>query len=41
MRIRDRYIGIRFRTIGGVDPRMLPDRELTVMTQPPILGRCV
>ena len=29
---------LRFRTIGGVDPRMLPDRELTVMTQPPILG---
>ena len=29
---------LRFRTIGGVDPRMLPDRELTVMTQPSILG---
>ena len=29
---------LRFRTIGGVDPRMLPDRELTVMTQPPVLG---
>lgn len=29
---------LRFRTIGGVDPRMLPGRELTVMTQPPILG---
>ncbi|HIY15934.1 MAG TPA: M42 family peptidase, partial [Candidatus Intestinimonas stercorigallinarum] len=29
---------LRFRTIGGVDPRMLPDRELTVLTDPPILG---
>lgn len=29
---------LRFRSIGGVDPRMLPDRELTVLTQPPILG---
>lgn len=29
---------LRFRTIGGVDPRMLPDRELTIMTQPPIFG---
>lgn len=29
---------LRFRTIGGVDPRMLPGRELTIMTQPPILG---
>lgn len=29
---------LRFRTIGGVDPRMLPDRELTVLTEPPILG---
>lgn len=29
---------LRFRTIGGVDPRMLPDRELTVMTDPPIFG---
>ena len=27
-----------FRTIGGVDPRMLPNRELTVLTDPPILG---
>jgi len=29
---------LRFRTIGGVDPRMLPDRELTILTQPPIFG---
>lgn len=29
---------LRFRTIGGVDPRMLPDRELTILTEPPIFG---
>lgn len=29
---------LRFRAIGGVDPRMLPDRELTVLTEPPIFG---
>ncbi len=29
---------LRFQTIGGVDPRMLPDRELTIMTEPPIFG---
>lgn len=29
---------LRFQSIGGVDPRMLPDRELTVMTDPPIFG---
>lgn len=29
---------LRFSTLGGVDPRMLPDRELTVMTCPPIHG---
>ena len=29
---------LRFRTLGGVDPRMLPDRELTILTQPPIFG---
>ncbi len=29
---------LRFRAIGGVDPRMLPDRELTVLTDPPIFG---
>lgn len=29
---------LRFATLGGVDPRMLPDREVTIMTQPPVLG---
>lgn len=29
---------LRFRTLGGVDPRMLPDRELTVLTEPPVFG---
>ena len=29
---------LRFATLGGVDPRMLPDREVTIMTQPPMLG---
>lgn len=29
---------LRFTTLGGVDPRMLPNRELVVMTQPPIYG---
>lgn len=29
---------LRFTSIGGVDPRMLPDRELTVLTAPPRLG---
>ena len=29
---------LRFAPLGGVDPRMLPDRELTIMTQPPIFG---
>lgn len=29
---------LRFRSIGGVDPRMLPDRELTVLTDPPLFG---
>lgn len=29
---------LRFAPLGGVDPRMLPDRELTILTQPPILG---
>ena len=29
---------LRFRTIGGVDPRMLPGREGTILTHPPMLG---
>lgn len=29
---------LRFRTIGGVDPRMLPDREITILTDPPLFG---
>ena len=29
---------LRFHQLGGVDPRMLPDRELTIMTNPPIHG---
>lgn len=29
---------LRFAPLGGVDPRMLPDRELTIMTQPPVYG---
>lgn len=29
---------LRFRTIGGVDPRMLPGRELTICTNPPLTG---
>lgn len=29
---------LRFRSIGGVDPRMLPNRELTILTDPPVLG---
>ena len=29
---------LRFGTIGGVDPRMLPDRELTILTNPPLFG---
>lgn len=29
---------LRFCTIGGVDPRMLPDRELMILTEPPVLG---
>ena len=34
--VEDGYL--RFRTIGGVDPRMLPDLEVTILTQPPIPG---
>lgn len=29
---------LRFRAVGGVDPRMLPDREVTLLTQPPSFG---
>lgn len=29
---------LRFASLGGVDPRMLPDREMTILTQPPMLG---
>ena len=29
---------LRFAPLGGVDPRMLPNRELTVLTNPPRLG---
>ncbi|MEG0825540.1 MAG: M42 family peptidase [Oscillospiraceae bacterium] len=29
---------LKFRTIGGVDPRMLPDREVTILTETPLLG---
>ena len=29
---------LRFRTLGGVDPRMLYDREITLLTEPPVFG---
>ena len=29
---------LKFAPLGGVDPRMLPDRELTILTQPPVVG---
>lgn len=29
---------LRFTKVGGVDPRMLPDRELTILTDPPLFG---
>ena len=29
---------LRFTAIGGVDPRMLPDREVTVLTDEPLFG---
>lgn len=29
---------LRFRSIGGVDPRMLPNREVTILSEPPLFG---
>ena len=29
---------LTFRSVGGVDPRMLPDREITLLTDPPTFG---
>ncbi|MCI8990927.1 MAG: M42 family metallopeptidase, partial [Lawsonibacter sp.] len=29
---------LRFAPLGGVDPRMLPDREVVLLTDPPIHG---
>ena len=29
---------LRFASLGGVDPRMLPDREVLVLSQPPLSG---
>ena len=29
---------LRFAPLGGVDPRMLPDRELTILSDPPAYG---
>lgn len=29
---------LRFQTIGGVDVRMLPAREMTILTEPPLFG---
>lgn len=29
---------LRFRSIGGVDPRMLPNREVTILIEPPLFG---
>lgn len=29
---------LRFAPLGGVDPRILPDRELTLLTDPPLTG---
>ena len=29
---------LRFAPLGGVDPRMLPDRELVLLTDPPLYG---
>ncbi|MBQ2925592.1 MAG: M20/M25/M40 family metallo-hydrolase [Ruminiclostridium sp.] len=29
---------LRFRSVGGIDPRMLPNREVTILTEPPTFG---
>ena len=29
---------LSFRAVGGIDPRMLPDREVTILSQPPRFG---
>jgi endoglucanase len=29
---------LRFETLGGIDPRMLPGREVTILTEPPLFG---
>lgn len=29
---------LTFRAVGGIDPRMLPDREVTILTEPPCFG---
>lgn len=29
---------LRFRAIGGVDPRVLPNQEVTILTNPPLFG---
>jgi len=29
---------LRFRTIGGIDPRILPAKEIKVLTDPPVFG---
>ena len=29
---------LRFRSVGGIDPRMLPDREVTILSDPPRFG---
>lgn len=29
---------LQFRSVGGIDPRMLPNREVTILSQPPKFG---
>lgn len=29
---------LSFRAVGGIDPRTLPDREVTILSEPPIVG---